>query len=142
MNEEALPVVVSHSAVFDSGLMALMVERDSPRRPRHLIPGLWSIGLPIAVGLVTFVALSVYHSDFWQKVEADPGDDSDRIAGALMAFSEIILLCAGIFFSSLIGSILGLVSVLRQEKLFGVGLLGLAMNLTIVITLVVFVFRL
>ena len=94
----------------------------------HAIYGIASIACPFLVGLSVIFLFGAAHSAFWTDVLSHPEDDANRSAGAMMGFTEVLvwMLAEGMAF--VVGCILGVISISKQGKWFGIGFIGLALN--------------
>ena len=94
----------------------------------YAIYGIASIACPFLVGLTVILLYGSAHSAFWTDVLSHPEDDSNRSAGAMVGFSEFLAMMMATGISSVVGCVLGLISMWKQGKWFGVGFIGLSIN--------------
>ena len=92
----------------------------------HIVYAILSIASPIMAIAGIIIFQSIAHSDFWGSI--DTTVDSDRIAGAMMAISEVANLLAWMTIGSFIGLLLALKSCHQQNKIFGIGFIALVVN--------------
>lgn len=90
--------------------------------------GLLSIACPIVTLVIVIVYQKIAHADFWNSVLANTDDDANVHAGALMAISEGFIQIVSTGVACVAGFLLALVSIKKQKKLFGIGLVALLIN--------------
>ena len=92
----------------------------------HFVYGVLSIASPIIAIAGIIIYQSITHAEFWGSI--DPKIDTDRTAAAMMAISEYVSILFWTVIGCFIGFLLALKSFYQQQKIFGIGLLGMVVN--------------
>ncbi len=101
-----------------------MMKAQSPFK--DLIYAITSIACPVLAFIGTYIYQSIANAEFWTSLT--PGQSTDNVAGAMMAFSEVVELIVVLAIGCLLGFILALRSLQFKQWKFGIGTIAMCLN--------------
>ena len=93
---------------------------------KHLIYAIASIACPVLALIGIYIYQSIANAEFWTSLT--PGQSPDNVAGAMMAFTELVQIIVVLTIGCLLGFILALRSLQLKQWKFGIGTIAICLN--------------